>query len=89
MKCCGSGGGAIAFITESSQSLRELRLGPPEVRDECFLEEDALDQEDRTRVPIWPFGLAFDLLLGAAGFVVAVRRLRIPQRRLTRGTRVA
>lgn len=82
-------GESISFIRESSQALRELRLGPPEVRDECFLEEDALDQEERTTVPIWPFGLAFDLLLGAAGFVVAVRRLRIPQRKLARGTRVA
>jgi len=39
--------------------------------------------------PIWPWGLAGNLLLGAGGVVVAVRRLRIPQRTLPRGTRVA
>jgi ABC-type transport system involved in multi-copper enzyme maturation permease subunit len=39
--------------------------------------------------PAWPFGLAADLALGAAGFVLAVRRLRAPARKLPRGTRVA
>jgi hypothetical protein len=38
---------------------------------------------------VWPWGLAANLLLGAAGVALAVRRLRIPQRALTRGTRVA
>ena len=39
--------------------------------------------------PIWPWGLAFNVLLGAGGVVVAVSRLSIPQRTLPRGTRVA
>jgi hypothetical protein len=38
---------------------------------------------------VWPWGLGFDLLLGAAGVVVAVNRLRIPTGELARGTRVA
>lgn len=38
---------------------------------------------------VWPWGLGFDLLLGAAGVVVAVRRLRVPTAELPRGTRVA
>ena len=69
----------------------DLRLGEPEILDECWLEEDTSDvvpPRDGAG-PVWPFGLAVNVLLGAAGFVVAVRRLRTPQRTLPRGTRVA
>ena len=38
---------------------------------------------------VWPWGLGFDLLLGAAGMVLAVNRLRVPTGELPRGTRVA
>jgi ABC-type transport system involved in multi-copper enzyme maturation permease subunit len=38
---------------------------------------------------VWPWGLGFDLLLGAAGVVVAVNRLRVPTAELPQGTRVA
>lgn len=38
---------------------------------------------------VWPWGLGFDLLLGAAGVVIAVNRLRVPTVHLTQGTRVA
>jgi ABC-type transport system involved in multi-copper enzyme maturation permease subunit len=38
---------------------------------------------------VWPWGLGFDLLLGAAGVLVAVNRLRIPTTELPQGTRVA
>ncbi|WP_369370066.1 ABC transporter permease [Promicromonospora sp. Populi] len=38
---------------------------------------------------VWPWGLGFDLLLGAAGVVIAVNRLRVPTRDLAQGTRVA
>jgi len=38
---------------------------------------------------VWPWGLGFDLLLGAAGVVIAVNRLRVPTGELPRGTRVA
>lgn len=46
-------------------------------------------QDETSRTPVWPWGLAVKVLLGAAGYVVAVRRLRTPQRTLPRGTRVA
>lgn len=39
--------------------------------------------------PIWPWGLGFNLVLGAAFFAVAVRRLRVPYGVLPKGTRVA
>ncbi len=39
--------------------------------------------------PVWPYGLTFDLLLGATAVTVAARRLRTPADRLPRGVRVA
>jgi ABC-type transport system involved in multi-copper enzyme maturation permease subunit len=38
---------------------------------------------------VWPWGLGFNLLLGAGGVLVAVNRLRIPTAELPQGTRVA
>ncbi|MCC2319741.1 ABC transporter permease [Cellulomonas xiejunii] len=78
-------------VAAATQTLRDLRLGEPEIIDECWTDEDTSDLvpvRDGAG-PVWPVGLAVNLLLGAAGFVVAVRRLRIPQRTLARGTRVA
>ncbi|GIG40785.1 ABC transporter permease [Cellulomonas phragmiteti] len=82
---------AAAYANQTTQALRDLRLGAPEILDECWAQEDTSDvipARDGAG-PVWPYGLAVNLLLGAAGFVVAVRRLRIPQRTLARGTRVA
>ncbi len=55
-------------------------IGSPEQ-----LQRDRLNQ-----VPaVWPYGFVFLGLLGAAATWVAVRRLRTPVRRLSRGTRIA
>lgn len=84
-------GSPVQMVREGSQALRDLRLGAPDVYDECWAEEDtshAVPLREGAG-PVWPFGLAVNLLLGAAGFVVAVRRLRTPQHALPRGTRVA
>lgn len=51
--------------------------------------ESPVEAREPDRSPVWPYGLAVNGLLGAAGLVVAVRRLAVPQRRLPRGTRVA
>ncbi|GIG21365.1 ABC transporter permease [Cellulomonas chitinilytica] len=75
--------------------VRELRAGPAPMLDECWngtstpveIRDDL--RKDVSTAPVWPWGLGANLLLGVAGFVVAVRRLRIPQRNLARGTRVA
>jgi ABC-2 type transport system permease protein len=39
--------------------------------------------------PVWPFGLAFDLLLGVGAVLVTIRRLRTPTGTLPKGIRVA
>lgn len=44
------------------------------------------DPEDK---PVWPYGLAFSVLLGAASLVITTYRLRTPTDRLPRGVRVA
>jgi ABC-type transport system involved in multi-copper enzyme maturation permease subunit len=51
--------------------------------------DSPVEEPEPDRSAVWPYGLAANLLLGAGGLVVAVRRLAIPQRRLARGTRVA
>jgi ABC-type transport system involved in multi-copper enzyme maturation permease subunit len=77
-------------------SVREARWGADRPLNECWAWSGDGRQvappegfPDPSRAPIWPWGLAFDVLLGAAGAVVAVRRLSIPQRVLPRGVRVA
>lgn len=80
----------VEEVRDTTQSLRDLRLGAPDVLEECWDEPSADAPAPRDGAgPIWPYGLAANLLLGALGFVTAVRRLRIPQRTLPRGTRVA
>jgi ABC-type transport system involved in multi-copper enzyme maturation permease subunit len=39
--------------------------------------------------PVWPYGLAFDALLGLAAVTITTRRLRTPVKRLPRGMRLA
>ena len=42
-----------------------------------------------SQYPVWPWGLGVNFLIGAAFFVVVVRKLSIPYRTLAKGTRVA
>lgn len=71
-------------------AVRGLRT-PDTVVDECYYYtgDSPIAAEGSDSAPIWPWGLAANLALGAAGFIVAVRRLAIPSRKLARGTRVA
>lgn len=76
--------------------VRTLRAGPDPELDECWSwngstdgDDVVVEQAEQTDTPVWPWGLAFNLLLGAGGFAFAVRRLTIPQRTLPKGTRVA
>ena len=71
--------------------VRQLRAGPALPLDECWTDETSVDDriDAVSRTPVWPWGLGAIVLLGAGGFVVAVRRLHVPTRTLARGTRVA
>ncbi|MFC8732088.1 ABC transporter permease [Luteimicrobium sp. NPDC057192] len=68
--------------------VREARSGPADREDWCGDGADAGVQPGST-APVWPWGLGADLLLGAGAVWLTVRRLRIPQGALPRGTRVA
>lgn len=75
------------------EGVRTARAGATGVVNECWGPTGQTTPPDTgaalsTR-PVWPWGLAFTVLLGAAGYVTAVRRLRVPQRTLPRGVRVA
>jgi len=76
--------------------VRTLRAGPAPEVDQCWAGQSQskdyvspVPKQDVSTSAVWPWGLGANLLLGAAGVWVAVRRLRIPQRTLARGTRVA
>ena len=70
------------------EGVRMLRAGGGPT-DECSPSGVAQESLSYSATPFWFWGLGANILLGAAGFTVAVRRLRIPQRKLARGTRVA
>ena len=78
--------------------VRQARTGPAAELDWCTETVAQLTGERSTspvaartpdRSPVWPWGLAANVLLGAGGLAVAVRRLSISQHGLPRGTRVA
>lgn len=75
------------------EEVRTARAGATGVSNECWgpMGQVSLPTEGPrpSAVPVWPWGLAFTVLLGVAGYVTAVRRLRIPQHALPRGVRVA
>jgi len=48
-----------------------------------------VDQPEPPRRPVWPYGLAANVLLGGAALLITARRLRTPVRSLPRGLRVA
>jgi len=63
--------------------VREIRTPPrtePVSYDARFTDPDP---------PVWPYGLAFNVLLGAGAVAVTASRLRTPSRRVARGVRIA
>jgi len=76
------------------EAVRSVRFGPTGAQYECWGADGSRPAPpsgaaNPSTSPIWPWGLAFQVLLGAAGVVTAVRRLSIPQRTLPRNTRIA
>jgi ABC-2 type transport system permease protein len=67
-------------LGEVGREVRRLRE-----RDGTFGPDDATAPTQ----PVWPYGLAFDLLLGAVAVGATVRRLRTPAGTLAKGVRVA
>jgi ABC-type transport system involved in multi-copper enzyme maturation permease subunit len=67
-------------LGELGRSVREIRVPQNPERD---------SRPPLERYPVWPYGLGFDLALGAGALFVTARRLRTPAVRLPRGVRVA
>lgn len=73
-------------LGEIGNAVRDARRPPDGLRSQTYLVPDSQLPEPG---PVWPYGLAFDVLLAAGAVVVTVRRLRTPVRRLPRGVRIA
>jgi len=80
------------------RGVRELRRPPydevafGDAPFDAATEERLLAQQrerERDNRPVWPTGLAMNLLLGAGALFLATSRLRTPARTLARGQRVA
>ncbi|MFF3064908.1 ABC transporter permease [Oerskovia sp. NPDC057915] len=69
--------------------VRAARTGPAPEQDWCGGGASPVDAPEPDDSAVWPWGLGANLLLGAGGVVLAVRRLRVPSAKLPRGTRVA
>jgi ABC-type transport system involved in multi-copper enzyme maturation permease subunit len=73
--------------------VRYARTGPADQVDECWMRDGSyvspVAERSLTSTPVWPWGLGAYLVIGAGSVALAVRRLRIPQKVLPRGTRVA
>ncbi|MGZ4616555.1 MAG: ABC transporter permease [Actinomycetes bacterium] len=66
-------------------SVREARRTPVDPETPPLLAAQSQDEPG----PVWPLGLAVDVLLGAGAVWITVRRLRTPTHKLGRGVRIA
>ncbi|MFC9977783.1 ABC transporter permease [Spirillospora sp. NPDC127200] len=62
-------------LGDLGRSMREVRAGD--------------DRDEDVAGPVWPYGLAFDVLLAVGAFWVTTRRLRTPVRAMPKGVRLA
>jgi ABC-2 type transport system permease protein len=68
-------------LSQISNSVRRLRQEPV-----AYYVGPEPSTED---LPVWPYGLGFNLALGIGAVAITTARLRTPTRRLARGVRVA
>ena len=72
-------------LGQLGSTVRDLRRPPDPISSSGVL----VEQPQQDGGPVWPFGLAVDVLLGVGALALTVRRLRTPTRTLPRGQRVA
>jgi ABC-2 type transport system permease protein len=70
-------------LSAIGRQVRELRLPPGPRYGESG---QPLTRDD---LPVWPYGLGFNLILGAGAVAITTMRLRTPTTRLPQGTRIA
>lgn len=77
-------------LGEIGRGVRSLRAGPEPSPQMTYggLSETPLEPQP-SLPPVWPYGLAVNVLLGAGALLVTTRRLRTPVHTLPRGIRVA
>lgn len=75
-------------LSALGRSVRELRRPPRDWYVDSRSDFSPYVEDDRGPA-VWPYGLAFNLLLGVGAVAVTTARLRTPTRRLARGTRIA
>lgn len=76
-------------LGQIGRQVRDLRRPAPELTSTGLAPDVFYGLEDDRAAPVWPTGLAVNVLLGVAALVLTVRRLRTPTRDLPRGQRVA
>ena len=89
----------VAIVSDPLESIRdavrEARKPPPRYDERGrVIDVEAGDavsfESDPDKLPaLWPWGMAIDVLIGAAAAYLAIERLRIPTRKLAMGERVA
>ena len=77
-------------IPQPGDPLGELGRSVRQLRDPDYYDEYADEPQHHPNPgPVWPYGLTFDLLVGAGAVWLTARQLRTPAARLPRGIRVA
>ncbi len=74
------------------RGVRELRQEPVPLQQHIEQESSGTygeTEQQPSGARVWPYGLAFDVLLAAGALALTVRRLQTPSRSLPRGQRVA
>jgi ABC-type transport system involved in multi-copper enzyme maturation permease subunit len=79
------------YVAQPADPLGELGRSIRQMRepDNYYYYDDQFTVEHSKPGPVWPYGLGFDLILGAGAVWITARRLRTPAETLPRGVRVA
>jgi ABC-2 type transport system permease protein len=75
-------------LSAIGREVRNIRL-PPDGRNTVYASDGSVVIDPAADLAVWPYGLAFNVLLGAAALAATTARLRTPTRKLPRATRIA